>query len=520
MCFRSNPRKKKTTPMLQIIIKNKSNMVCNIFSTFHMAYIREQVDTINKNQIQGVLNFSNFSLLEGNKSNYQWLACSVIVSISCLVIAPPNELFIGLGFSSLKIEPDDIATFGASLTIDNAPFSDTARVSWCVYDSNKHHQFTSTESSIRSNAYVGSTDPSIITSILNFKTESSQKSQTTNISCISTVSLKGISLVGAGNPELVDLSHPFYGQLLIKSVGIIFELPTILSIADSKIQISRKNGYTNLVIPFIKSNSKSKSCHRIFRMFRESLSQSGFTIFGIPRMTLDSLPKINCDKIRTEKHGWLRTLAGSQLLINERLSSTDKTAVNFLKETIHDMTLNFIGSNEEGLSYKLFGFESPTMGVEMIVFINCIRLDDCQHSVVLDVAVCIFEIEMPDVNNIENWFYLQDGSRLTKVEDAEIEIWKTIFPVLSECTRNNWTHEKQCEYHVLSKSRNDDNESVPILDNIPRSISQGKATVCSCCLGKELNNTEFKEYLSLDKSALKNIYPNFFRAAIPLVFSP
>ena len=522
---------KNFSHILQMSVKNKSNTIDNCFSTFHIAYIKERLQNsssqVSESSINtGMLKFSNFSLLEGTRSDYQWLACSVVVSFPCLVIGPQSEVMVSLGLSSIMAGRVDIGSFGIELTIDKAPMSDSNRISWCEYSPEKHNRFITNNSSTIERLPTGfmtSSDPSVIPSISTFKAEmkSSSLNQSGIDTCVSKVTIQGMSLQDV-TPTLLDMSHPFGFQLSMESIKMTFELPTMINASNSRIQISRKQGFLNLLVP-LNGVNKSQSDNRIFRMFRDasiSNRNPSFTILGVPRMLLESMAKIDCEKLK--KKSWLWVLAGAQLSPQERLPTVKKTALISLKETIHSIVLQFYGE-QDNISHKLFGFHSPSSGIEIILFVNSIRLDASLKTIVLDSAVCILDMSR-NIDIVAGWFQKEVEKKIllnltTNVLDEEVDLWKKILPVLCECTRNTWRHNEQCEYLVSNSKHNPVNDSV-LLDQIPRSIGMGEPSVCSCCLGKELENTEFDYYLSLDKYARSAVYPHFFRAAIPLVFSP
>lgn len=522
-----------SSTILEMKISDKKTTADNRFSSFHIAFVRERFEHHKKDNIfhnaekdkinNSMLTFNSFTLLEGTKIDYQWIACSVLVPIPCLLIAPPNDVKVCLTLSHLMVGRKEIISLGKELIIDYASLNNIDRVSWCEYNRDNHHHFIATTTVSNSiGDQIHSSNPSVVASISNFKATLKNLSSQQNKAAgenfelgpySGTITFKGISLEDV-TPELIEMSHPLYAQLKLKSVRITFELPVLSNIAKSRIQISRKGGYVNLLMPLEKSEVVSTD--RIFWMFSEQSktnSPPNFTIFGVSRILLDSMPKINCSLV--PKKSWLFRLAGSQLSSpSERVTVKKKTALVSLKETIHSLVLNFVGDNQHGTCHRLIGFNSTSHGVEIIVFVNSIRVDVSLGSVVLDTAVCILD-ENKNLNIVPIWFQDEMSNKKfpnisVNVTDEEMILWKKSLPVFCERIRNNWAHTKHCEY--ISHTTN--------MVQIPLSLEMGKQVVCSCCNGKGLENTEFHTYLSLNKIAFQDVYPHFFRAGIPLLFNP
>eukprot|EP00798_Chlamydomonas_sp_ICE-L_P010246 gene10246-8164_t len=285
-------------------------------------------------------------------------------------------------------------------------------------------------------------------------------------------------------PSIIERPHPLELRLHLSfgsthtCVDVL--LPTMVNVSSAKIQISRKKGFIRMLLPLVEpsKDSDSKSC---------------YGMFGMPRVMLDAMPIIDVE-VGYQRLDWaitltgaqvrhdaVFTLAGAQISAGERTSSQDmsSSALTSFKETIHAVLHHYVA----------FSLASPGMGVEFIVFINALRLDFNKGSVVLDAAVCALNPGCLD--EVTKWFHTPHFSQdptedavvvavnITKEESA---LWKRVFPGLCERARNTYEHAPDCGYGAGGGSG-----SIPLS---PTDVP-GRPLFCGCCMGKDLEGTEF-----------------------------
>ena len=193
--------------------------------------------------------------------------------------------------------------------------------------------------------------------------------------------------MGSCNPILLDNSNMLRISLQL-APSENFELCLSLAdVANSTIQINRKEDYLEILLPFFKKSS----CQSRVMI---SAVKNDVTLFGERKYFL-----LDCQEhylmdltINFKLNNWLFILASSQLEMNERGDSyTGMTAASAsIKSTIYQMILhafNHVHDCEECLKrIWIFLFRTKEIGIAIMVYVNSIRLNFDDGSVQL--CVC------------------------------------------------------------------------------------------------------------------------------------
>ncbi len=259
-----------------------------------------------------------------------------------------------------------------------------------------------------------------------------------------------------------------------------------------------------------------------------------FALFGVPRVLLGAMPAVDVEAADKRGLAWVGLVAGAQLTAAERRglsagAAGPAAALASMKWTVHTAAVIYAGladsAGRGGQSCRLFGLKSPSSGVEVVLFVNGLRLDLCQGSFVLDVAACVLDLSK-GFDDVVHWFHdaqtagrggsHMSGTSILPVTDDEIVLWKKAFPALCERARNDWEHSSRCEY-VSSDSEargGGPTRGAAAGARVPRSYDvMGAPVVCSCCLGRSVGS-------ELEALAGPRVVRNFFRAAVSPMFEP
>ena len=275
-------------------------------------------------------------------------------------------------------------------------------------------------------------------------------------------------------------------------------LPVAVDTGNATVQISRKKGYFNLIFSFYEGTTLP--CI--------SMSSTGiagqFDFVGVSRTLLDSMPKIDVDAA-TDANQWFIRLARAQACLDESEEREAQIraggAALGMKETIRFIITHFADSG-----YKFFAFSTQANGVEAVLYVNSVRLNFEDGSIVLDTAVCMLTLDNRDL--IDRWAsdLIEINQMLPmNLSTKDMGLWKISFPCMSERTRNNWEHSDRCQYV----------RSTNIPGDISLSCAIGESAMCRCCLGKGLEHTEFERQVGSSHP----VYHHFFRAAISPFFN-
>ena len=149
--------------------------------------------------------------------------------------------------------------------------------------------------------------------------------------------------------------------------------------------------------------------------------------------------------------------------------------INF-KESLHSIISHFIDLGGPGNAKRpgrssWFGLHCESNGgVHIILYISSIRLDNANHTIILDggalplvvTQMSKLEKHLSEITNPQ--FKLVQ----VKVDERELKLWKSILPALVERCRK-WEHRKSCEYKSSS--------------HIPITYDFGESPICSCGKG-------------------------------------
>ena len=510
------------------IIKEKLNkLICPIlemsiqtmgtddrFASFHIAYVSEILIGADARSIlsPGCTRYDceNFVLLEGNLSNYKYIACSAVVPISCL-IGDNAKVCLSLSVANYKKDQNSSLVFGMSGVIYSALLQDKCKVSWTNYIPQKDDisEIMKTNQEVICNKYCNDLQNATWSPLIAVTKDGCVQSFVCKVSLANTKFLKDGNMVSC-SPLLLEQSNMLRISLQLMPGKILeLSLPLAIDVNNSTIQISRKEGYLRILIPFFKKST----CQSYLMFSTKGLSPSteaNFIHTGSSRVLLNSMPKLDLE-VSKELNDWLYTLAASQLAIDERGDRyTGIVAASIsMKSTINSMILHFSGNGGDGNGgqkhFRLFSFQSPTVGGAVMIYVNSIRLNFDDGSVVVDAVVCVVTGNPNNVHTVAPWFNTFIGdSIVVKTTDDELVLWRKALPIMNERTRNNWKHDKHCQYISSGSS------TIPL-----NSKTSGRPVVCKCCMGKGMEGTEFEKAVGRSNP----VYQHFFRVAISPLFN-
>jgi hypothetical protein len=296
-------------------------------------------------------------------------------------------------------------------------------------------------------------------------------------------------------------------------------LPVPIDIERARIQISRKQGYCNLLfVPLTSSNANNmdRFAHLFLQKKATAADVTQFSLYGTSFVCLDLMPAVKVN-VKSELSEIMSVMAKCGVGPSSANTATSQAWVDW-KRTVLTMINHFTESEKREKAFA-FAFASDQRGVEIIVFVNDIRVEySIDRSVVLDVAVCIIagdavEIVAPwHINNFQQIEQIKRGAkslgRHVTLSKEEMTLWKKMLPALVERCRMNWSHDPiSCEYVTQNR--------VPVGDR----FANGEQMFCRCCLGKQLTGTAFEKFVNRSEATDKRkITENFARAAIPLVY--
>ena len=494
-------------PIIEMSVRTHSTD--DRFTSLQMQYVSERLFSAqSKCSVQGAsaLVYSNFNLVIGTSLNYKFLACTTLVPKSCLeVVAEDTEISLRVPNSVFLRDPETLSLFGMSGVVYSASLNDKTKVSWTSYSIIKNEI---DNKKIRGQFILCNTVEGLNESRWSPLCAVIKNGEVISYTC--KIDLGDTDYHKNGEMKkcvpILQYSTTLRAVLqLQQEYKIQAQLPVPTDMCRATVQISRKKGFLNLIIPLFKECSFLS-----IPMFRTSTHPSQFYYIGAPRCLLNSMPKINTN-IKLNKSDWLSNLAGSQVGFDDREGNlTGLSADNFsMKETIHAILLNFIGHNPhlKGKKSRLFGLNSEKNGVEILLYVNAVRINFHDYSVLIDAAVCVLTNYPNNSEAIGKWCNEMNYKReicFTSVKSGEVVLWKKALPAMIERTRNNWKHLSTCLY-VTSGT-----DCIPLSCN-----TNGHCVVCQCGQGKGLEGTEFEK----DIKPNNPIYQHFSRAAISPFFS-
>lgn len=538
---------------------------------------------------------NSFSLVEGTEADYTYVACSVIVTLACVAVASLDHIMLALRVGKAStVDTMRSAPHLSFQPISSAMLADASRVSWCAYTAHTHrHMLPQVNSTaLRLSDCV---TPSVSSTIQGTQGTGNVKVTPCKAQCSThtalslgcmdvkadaaievvdsysvTVTFESPQCMVECQPTLSDRPHPMQLRLRMgfststtSHTSYDLALPAAIDISKAKIQISRKRGFVTILLPVAKKSDVSRRLTYMYRStssFPPSPSSPPspsntlplYSLFGVTRVFFGSMLKIDPQSSTQRGYEDLYLLASAQLHLSEREGNKGgnketKTALVSMKETIHSLILNFLAyKNNNQPRTRLFGFASESSGIEIIVFVNSLRLDPSQGTIVIDAAVCVLDMKV-NLDTVARWYQneVEEGKSAhwtppttVCVSASEVVLWKRMLPALCERTRNDWCHAACCEYIYPPQSKSTskkgkkkssggggagvggaaDSSSRVTEDLIPRSCdTMGTAVLCHCGQGKGLGGSEFEEYLGGSGHPLLS---HFSRVAISPLFTP
>eukprot|EP01041_Mallomonas_annulata_P000541 gene541-1034_t len=190
------------------------------------------------------------------------------------------------------------------------------------------------------------------------------------------------------------------------------------------------------------------------------------------------------------------------------------SALYAFRISVRFILLMFTGLNNEFSSqYKWYDL-NLNENLQMILYVNAIRLNASVGSVVMDAAIAIVnDTNRRDILEFYNPIVRKGKTVSITVADNEWILWKSMILVLNERCRSGWKHDENCEYNTC-----DDNISLSLSSSLSslsfsstmQQQSQQHGTIC-----KSHEGTDFESHYSNNTT---NVFPNFIRIALSPLF--
>ncbi|KAH8803350.1 hypothetical protein F5884DRAFT_756633 [Xylogone sp. PMI_703] len=285
-----------------------------------------------------------------------------------------------------------------------------------------------------------------------------------------------------------------------------FELsfPTGIEGSRRKLRIARTSSYVEVIVPLTNPMSWGNYPDSLYPM----LMQNNPINFNMPYLCLNSLPIIDIKQKKELK--WLNTHLSAMWSLRERRqreagNESGDIRVNF-KDSLFSIFMHFTAL--QGQKAHIFGINhSKRGGIHILIFVNCLRLDMGNQTVVLDAAVIPLTDRIVTQNSRFFSILPKRGVCSIMVDDAELVLWRRVIPAWVERCRE-WDHKPSCEY----KSRT----------QIPLAAKDGENPLCCCGTGLLTSQymPDFPEWKDVSKHALRAaISPCFPVPYIEEVFS-
>jgi Domain of unknown function (DUF4470) len=470
----------------------------NRFSSFNIQYVRDRIcgaalreDCATETHVR----YSNFDLVLGDARDYKFIACSTVVPVGVLE-GEDVRVTLSIPYSTYMRSPVALKHFGTSDVVYSASLLDRTKVSRTDFNGDTVDRFSLKQddsSSLRSDAEdLKNAESTALTAVVLDGYVDSYSL---------TINLGNTDYYKAGH---MKMSTPnFEGSTMMcasiqladgKRVQI--NLPVAVDVCRSNIRISRKQGYLAISIPRFKVSHFVP--HILLRAVGGRNTSTDFSFIGTSRALLDSMRKMDvCADLTC-----IFNLISFQVSESESNANPLPDSVS-MRKTIKAIVENFIGtSSDTKARSKFFSLRVGESGNDILLYVNCLRVNDDEGSVVIDAAVCVLQ---NGPNSIDPRSTSSFGKIcMVSVTPGELVLWRKALPVLCERTRNDWTHTASCEY-LSSRTMN-----VPVYGTLA-----GNRVVCSCCQGNGMQGTEFERDIGVDHRA----YKHFFRAAISPLFT-
>ncbi|KAF9527999.1 hypothetical protein CPB83DRAFT_855164 [Crepidotus variabilis] len=298
---------------------------------------------------------------------------------------------------------------------------------------------------------------------------------------------------------VVDVSVLTDNALLASFDGYekLFTFPFPVRGRQRKTRIARRSSYIEVEVPIRPHfENHAELSLNYFPMARSSTS---FNLVNMHYVNLDALPTL--PTLPTDKLVWLNTHLGLMLSDSERVAQRfdpdNLEAMGMLvnlKESIAHCFLNFSGLKGERCRYPISTLSESEIGTNCIIFINALKLDVAENTVVLDACVVPGTLQnMQTVLPHAPQLLSGKASAIYTLAD-EMRTWKTLLPSLAERCRT-WSHTSACEYRNIGIPASGKWQGV--WDNID-------SPLCSCGKGRNLGAFEkIREWQPLRSEATR-----------------
>ncbi|KAI1360802.1 hypothetical protein F5Y08DRAFT_348429 [Xylaria arbuscula] len=288
--------------------------------------------------------------------------------------------------------------------------------------------------------------------------------------------------------------------------------PTFVKETGQKLRIARKSRYVEVVAHVADCSIWASYPYYIYPV----QSHSGKVVNGnMSYLKLQKCPLIQIDE--PKKLGWLNTHIAMVMSSRER-ALRDNNSNNFLpsageqvrldlKESLFSLFMHFSGV--QGAQNRIMYLNNPTNGgVHIIIITSALRLDLANRVVLADCAVLpLTHTMMPNIADSLTRMQ-KSGVITTRVNDAEMKLWRHVLPAYVERCRD-WSHRENCEYTSAN--------------SIPLNTENGKPVLCTCGAGKFPLNfiTDVPGWDTLSKYAVRAaISPAFWAPFADDIYAP
>ena len=248
---------------------------------------------------------------------------------------------------------------------------------------------------------------------------------------------------------------------------LLVKFPAPVVQAKCKTRIARTSSYIELEAPLCKIGGQGAYPFFVFPL---ELDPKYPLLQNLSYLGLPTLPVV--DLTETKNLQWMITHVSFSFSGRERklrdafkipgAPPANDARVNF-KDGLFSMFMHFTGL--QGQKARVFGLNNPENGgVNILIFVSCLRLDTSNHTVILDAAVLPLTPKI--VQRLGNLLGLISNILCQiKVDDDEMKLWRYLIPAYVERARS-WHHSRKCEYRPSKR--------------IPLSLEQGTSPICSC----------------------------------------
>jgi len=469
------------TPILQCILqssgKSPGRQWQNIFSVVQLAF--GDISTTGSRRDDGFE-------LKVSEDVHGWNGnSSLVVSFlapTWTVLLEPHATTVGLGVQSTPLSSVTFLGFlGPEMNIFRTALGDEDAVYITKYRPNQSgHASVCNFESCKTVASQGSEEEATTYLKANVDIETGRITRLVGHFDILSETIKS-SLSNGAAVEAVQISPCIIGIEISKGgpmFPVLFPVPVLSS--RSKCRIARKSSYVELVVPLADHRYGEGFPHFMYPIFP---SKTGPVIWNMPRLNLKCLPILSMSKKADLE--WLNPHTSLMFSSRERHlrdismapgTSIRKDARNNLKDSLFSMFMHFSGL--QGEQAQVFGINNPRDGgIQILVFVSCIRLDIANHTVVLDVAMLpLHDSLMPKIGSFLTGL-AATGFCNIRVDGDELVLWRKLIPVWVERCRQ-WEHRPSCEYLTMSK--------IPLVTE-----ESGQNPICSCGEGTLPSNYTF-----------------------------